>query len=240
MIKGRRAFATITGIAIVAFTLFAFFFIAKEKTAPDWLALLFILIAECTLFGGVCILEKTENEKIFRPGALTVLGVYVLASITISFVFILLESNDIQSLVSMHLVMMALGAFIMVLMLNSSKKCTLLQDRPEKSAPVCPGLLTVETPLPAEETGTPLSKVFRMRNNPQNAVYEEELEKLHQAICFAEPPLSPTEECQLNEKLRKLETVFGADEDDKSIRIALKTNDILFFIEKRREIKNRR
>ncbi len=234
MIQNNRTFATaVTGIALMAITLFAFFSMAKAVTAMDFLALFFILFAEIGFFGGVLTIEKKGAQQLFRPGVYTILGVYAIASLAISFLFILIQAREIQLLIIMQIVLLTIASFTLLLLINSNRSYLVQGTTAETAnAPTLAVVMEAET---EQETGTPLAKVFRMRNHPANNGYEAELEKLHAALCYADPPLNQREKCYLNQKLQGLETVLTGNDEDKSIRIALKTNDILMFLQERKE-----
>ncbi len=226
--KGSRFWLAAVAGAIPAFTVFAFFLAVSEWSGGARLALLFAVLAEGGFFAGVFWLERA-NPRLFRPGAWAVLGVYCLAAIAISFVFLLSAATGILGLVGLHLILAVLTAFILVMMAHSGESELLsagIQQEP-------PARKEEEEPALAAEPQAVLQRMFRMRNRAENQVHETELEKLHQAIRYAEPPLSRREEAWLHDKLQNLEAVLASDDIDKDIRVTLKANDILTFFQNR-------
>ena len=114
----------VVGSIVVLFTIIAFFLLGIERTSLNWLALMFLLLSEGVLFGGLIALRfaGAKHSRVFlTTGITTTLSLYF----AVTLVSVLLAGffgENLNGFILMELGIIALFAVIIVCVLAASRR----------------------------------------------------------------------------------------------------------------------
>ena len=115
------------GIIIIAVTLVIFLigFSSGEKTTLHWLSLLFVLISEVALIGGLILMRvriETLNATLLKAGITSTLFIYFVITVLLA-VFKPLFAGNLNAFITIQVTMIGIAAAaIMALLISASTK----------------------------------------------------------------------------------------------------------------------
>jgi hypothetical protein len=112
------------GVIVIIISLAVFALVNQSKDMIDWIGLIFILIAELLLIGGIVMVnQRGKQDKVFfSAGILSVLSIYLVLDFIVSMIFCLALRTQAKILTAVQLVMLALTAIICILINGFSGK----------------------------------------------------------------------------------------------------------------------
>lgn len=116
--------ASIIGIIIVAFTLSAFFLLGIERIPVNIWALVFLLLSEFALFGGLIglqIVGRSNDSLLLRVGVTMSLSLYFLSSLVAAYLAPLFR-NSLNIFILIELAIIAFFAIVIGLFIAWSSR----------------------------------------------------------------------------------------------------------------------
>lgn len=211
---GRRNIITaVIGAFVIALTFVLYFLIVRNPEIMDWIGLIFILIAEISLFGGLIatdIKARQSTGVMLRSGAYSVLIVYTAVAVILSILFLSVPGlrDDIRLFIAVQIVIIAVTAIILLLIIAGSRAVANSNKAAEQSVSSMYGLM---------------NKVMAMKDDSKNFQYSDSLGKIYEA----------TQDDALSDKIIKLESILSSDIDDKTEKVTQIINDILLLVKQK-------
>ncbi|MCI2106723.1 MAG: hypothetical protein LKK00_08405 [Intestinimonas sp.] len=221
---GRRNIITaVIGAFVIALTFVLYFLIVRNPEIMDWIGLIFILIAEISLFGGLIatdIKARQSTGVMLRSGAYSVLIVYTAVAVILSILFLSVPGlrDDIRLFIAVQIVIIAVTAIILLLIIAGSRAVANSNKAAEQSVSSMYGLM---------------NKVMAMKDDSKNLQYSDSLGKIYEAIKYSDLSSATAQDDALSDKIIKLESILSSDIDDKTEKVTQIINDILLLVKQK-------
>jgi hypothetical protein len=199
--KAKTLANSVIAFIVIIITLKTFLSInaVSGKTAIDWYALIFVLISEAALFGGIIITTTgriTVNSMLLKVGVITTLAIYWIASIVISTFTRGVFMDNIGGFVTTHMILCAIVAIIIIIfwMFASS-----ISAKDEKSAN---SRLLMQN---CEELA------FSLKSNKAYSDYHDLLNKLYEEIKYSDKTASIDKESMIYNQITELSNTLNSN-----------------------------
>ncbi|SHI56753.1 hypothetical protein SAMN05444401_1023 [Clostridium amylolyticum] len=177
MDRRNKVFSNIAiGAIVIIITLVLFFvgFEKVEKTNLDYLALMFILVSETALFGGLILLiinEAPMSGIIIRSGIISTLSIYWLLTIITYLIYKNAYKDSLGGFVAVQLILLALAAIISISLFMAASNVHASNTKIESSRVL----------LQDSE-----NMVFNLKNQKAYALHKDSLDRLYETIKYSD------------------------------------------------------
>lgn len=225
--KGREKIVALAGLIMIAVTLVLFFLPGGERETVDWVCLTFFLLAEAVLCGGGILADRMAGACggiFFRAGAFTALFICCIVSLAVSLVSILWMRPPVAGLVGVQIVLFAAGLILLLVLSAFGRRAGAAQAAEEQSL----------FALKALE-----DRVRTLAGAPANRNHSALLERLAEAVRFADGACASALDSELADKLTALETCLSGE--TAAGEVERRVEELLWTVERRgREAKERK
>ena len=107
--KNRQLSTGIIGAIVLVISMIVFFLATAQRETLEWVCLTLILFSEALFFGGMLYIEhyaEKESGTFLRSGVVTVLALYCIASLGVTFFFLMGIGNTLRPLIIIQLVLL--------------------------------------------------------------------------------------------------------------------------------------
>ena len=217
----------IIGTVVILITLIMFFTLKEQFVTIEWLALMFILMAEIIFFGGLILTENIakDYEGLFlRSGVYSALTIFSIASLVISLIFMFAFTDSTKTLNVLQHLLWAIATIIVTLIITLGSSILQRNSKTEEA---------INNMALLQEKATDLG------NNPLNSAFSYDIHRIAEAIRFSDISSTSPSDGTLFEKLKELEDLLMGSSQDKEKEIKDSCNNILWLLQKRnREVVN--
>lgn len=218
---------SISGILVMALTVFLFFMITHERIIITWLGFTFILLAEIILFGGLLLIEiyaPKASQIVWRVGGVISVAAYSVISIIISLIYMGMSFTHYNSFIILQAILFVIAAIAVLVFLSVGKSISEKDDKVSEAM---------------SEMNVIIDKVDLLRKDPKNSEYSQLLNKVYEDLKYSDTSTRVPSDSELELQVVQLELELLRDFENKSDFIAGMIQDILLVINKRKaEIKN--
>jgi len=218
-----------TGTIVIICTLITFFvgFSGSDNQTIDYLALVFILLSEISLFGGLAYLfsyERAMNKLIIRSGIITTLIIYWIANIVMDMVLRGLFKDNINAFITINIIIIAGVSIIITGLLLAASK---VEDSNKKvmDSKIC---MNVNENI-----------IFSLKTDNKLCSYHDGLNKVYEELKYSDKvSFTIDKDRELNEKILNLQDELRnsdntlVDEQEFNMRV----EEILFLIKERNNL----
>jgi hypothetical protein len=195
------------------------------KTVIDWYALIFVLISEAALFGGIIITTTnkiTVNSMLFRVGIITTLLIYWIVSIVISTFTRSIFINNVGGFVTAQIILCAAVAIITIILWMFAVSIAAKDEK------------TVNSRLLMQNCE---DLVFSLKSNKAYSDYHELLNKLYEEIKYSDKTVSIDKENVIYSQLTELtNTLNGNNTSTTTVQDVFEAVDTIILSIKERNI----
>jgi hypothetical protein len=168
--KTKTLANSVIAAIVISITLRVFLTVnaANARTAIDWYALVFVLISEAALFGGIIYTttaKRQSNNMLIKLGIISTLFFYWIATIVISTFTRGIFANSVGGFVAIQMVLCAITAIIIIILYMSAVS---IAAKDEKLMQNCEDL------------------TFSLKSNTAFSDYHELLNKLYDEIKYSD------------------------------------------------------
>ncbi len=217
----------IIGTVVILITLIMFFTLKEQFVTIEWLALMFILMAEIIFFGGLILTENIakDYEGLFlRSGVYSALTIFSIASLVISLIFMFAFTDSTKTFIVLQLLLWAIATIIVTLIITLGSSILQRNSKTEEA---------INNMALLQEKATDLG------NNPLNSAFSYDIHRIAEAIRFSDISSTSPSDGTIFEKLKELEDLLMGSSQDKEKEIKDSCNNILWLLQKRnREVVN--
>ena len=161
---------------------------------------------------------EKESGTFLRSGVVTVLALYCIASLGVTFFFLVGIGNALRPLIMIQLVLLAAALIAIVIFLNAGKGIARNNRAVEKAFTYMQALQDYSA---------------TMAKKPSNQEFSSQLDKITEAIRFSDNSLSSSKDGEIFDQLSSLEVFLSDEKPDKSEEVSDRIKDLLWLIEQR-------
>ncbi len=222
MASNRRTYTiAFVGIITVVLTIFIFFMATSEWVDIKWLGLMFTLLAECTLFGGMLLIEKTTNLSfglLLRSGVYSLLTIYFVLATACSVVFMNMDRNHTKLFITIQVIIIGMVAIMLLLIVAWGKKVAEQNDETQTAVSKLQGLA---------------DRVLILQQNVRYAAYAPGLTKAYEGIRYCDNSIVvPTDNIIANQVMQ-LEAVLEQAEQNGDKQVLTIVDQIILLTKQR-------
>ncbi len=211
----------IIGFIVLITTLLIFFTAGSTHDLIDWLSLVFIIVAEFSVTGGLIAVNHYSEQTfgiMLRAGAYSLFVLYFIAATVVSTVFLAGILNSTGLLVTIQLIIIAIAAIIMILLVNSSNYVAEKNRDADEAISV---FQQMENSL------------ILLKSDSRNRQYASKIEKIYETIRFSDKSCYLDSDEIIAEKITELEMSLteGSSKNDEEIKAVLE--ELLLLTKKR-------
>ena len=222
--KSRQKAMGLAGLIVIAVTLVLFFLPGGGRETVDWVCLTFLLLAELILFGGGVLADRAANARggtFFRAGAFSALLICCLVSAAVSLASILWVRPPAAGLVGVQLVVFAVGTVLLIVLSVFGRRVEAAETAEEQAL----------NALRAME-----DRARALAGRPSCRPFAAQLERLAEAVRYADGAAVSPLDAEIAGKLAALETYL--DGDAEAQEVDHRVEELLWDIGRRgREVK---
>ena len=217
----RNKTTALIGILVFLVTIFLFFILTEDTTIVSWVSLIFIIVAEIGLFGGLIIADILADKSagvMMRSGINGVLSIYAIVSIITSIVFMINANDTVKALITIQIVIAAVSAILIILITSISKSVG------ENSKNVFKSVNKIQ-----ELT----NKAAILQDNTKYSAYKKQLEKVLEAIKYCDNATTVETDDIVSDKIAELERILLEESDNKDDQVTNIVDTILLLMKQR-------
>jgi hypothetical protein len=225
--KTKTLANSVIAAIVISITLRVFLTVnaANARTAIDWYALVFVLISEAALFGGIIYTttaKRQSNNMLIKLGIISTLFFYWIATIVISTFTRGIFANSVGGFVAIQMVLCAITAIIIIILYMSAVSIAAKDEK----------LMNSRLLMQNCENLT-----FSLKSNTAFSDYHELLNKLYDEIKYSDKTESVDGENIIYSQITELSnTLKNNNSDAATVQDVFKAVDAIILSIKERNI----
>lgn len=201
--KAKTLANSVIAAIVIIITLKVFLSInaVSARTAIDWYALIFVLISEAVLFGGIILTTTGKiviNSMLLRVGVITTLSIYWIASIVVSTFGRDIFMGNTGGFVTAHMILCAIAAVIIIVLWMFASSISAKDEKLANSGVIMRN---------CEELA------FSLKSNKAHSEHHELLNKLYEEIKYSDKTASTDKDSVIYGQLTELAGTLNSSND---------------------------
>jgi len=220
--KKRVNTILISGIVMLILTNFIFFIVTNERELVTWVSLIFLLLAEIMLFGGLILIEYLANKVspiVMRAGFGSSLIICSIISMIASLFYIMSENESVKPILIIQAVLLAIIIILFFVFYTASGSVKASSNK------------VINTTI---RVSSFVDKLNHLSQDVNNDKYEKQLAKIAEDLRFTDTSTSVSCDNEIERKLARLELTLLKEDESKDIEIFKLLEDMLLLINKRK------